>query len=151
MTDKKFAPIQIVGSSHSRKATLVFLYIVLFPFILNFFSSCYQFTVETLILIAIFLSAPGKFWLFVLGQSGYNLKTISNLIGGTKQIVGCQRTTNIKELANHLQINRHYHRVHWNFDEDLRRRLAHLRLVLAITIIHFLLLLERLKISFSIC
>ncbi|CAF1318603.1 unnamed protein product [Rotaria magnacalcarata] len=36
--------------------------------------------------------------------------------------------TNIKELACHIQITRHYHRLHWTFDEDLQRRLSHLKL-----------------------
>ncbi|CAF5080712.1 unnamed protein product, partial [Rotaria magnacalcarata] len=35
--------------------------------------------------------------------------------------------TNIKELACHIQITRHYHRLHWTFDEDLQRRLSHLK------------------------
>jgi hypothetical protein len=130
ITDKKFAPIQIVGNNHAKKSTLVFLVHFYSIFVLNFFRSFYQFTFETLILIAILSSIPGRLWSAVLGQSGYKLKMISTLIAATKQAVGCQRSTNIQQLAKHLQISRRYHRLHWSFDGVLSRRMAHFRLVL---------------------
>lgn len=37
LTDKKYAPIQIIGNTHSRKPTLVSLLIVIFSFIFKFF------------------------------------------------------------------------------------------------------------------
>ena len=87
-----------------------------------------------MILVAVLLSLPGQLWKAVLGQPGYRLKRISTLISTTKQTFGCQRQTNIEELAKHLQTSRRYHRVYWNFHEDLQRHLAHLRLI---EMIHF--------------
>jgi hypothetical protein len=91
--------------------------------------------VETLILVTIVLSFPGYIWRSALGRSGYKIKTISTLIAATKQTTGTQRESNISQLANHIKTARRYHRLHWTFDQDLRRRLAHLRLVLNIILI----------------
>ncbi len=86
--------------------------------------------------MAILLSVPGQIWNIILCESGYNLKTMFHLITTTKQTTGCQRKTTLEELACHLERSRRYHRVHWNFDEDLQRRLAHLRLVSALITRH---------------
>ncbi len=80
-----------------------------------------------MIFVAILMFLPGQLWKIVLGQSGYHLKTIRELIFAAKQAVGCQRTTIIEDLARHLETSRRYHRLHWSFDQDLRKRLAHLR------------------------
>ncbi len=80
-----------------------------------------------MIFVAILMFLPGQLWKIVLGQSGYHLKTIRELISAAKQAVGCQRTTIIEDLARHLETSRRYHRLHWSFDQDLRKRLAHLR------------------------
>ncbi|CAF4529430.1 unnamed protein product, partial [Rotaria socialis] len=109
ITDKKVVLIQIIGNNYSRMST-----------------SYYQFTVEALILVIIVLSFPSYIWHAIIGKSGYKLKNIASLISATKQTVGSQRMTNIKELACHIQITRHYHRLHWTFDEDLQHRLLHL-------------------------
>jgi hypothetical protein len=131
MTDKKFAPIQTIGKTYTKKSTLVFFYLLFISlFFWNSFRSFYQFTVETLVLIAVLLSIPSYIWKFILSQSGYNLKSISTLIASTKQTAGSQRNEYIKELAIHIQISRRYHRVHISFDEELVQRLAHLGFVL---------------------
>lgn len=82
---------------------------------------------ETLILVAILLSLPKYTWSAVLNRSGYKLKRIAALISAIKQTTGSQRIENLKELGKHLEISRRYHRLHWNFDEDLRRRLSRLK------------------------
>jgi len=83
--------------------------------------------VETLILVAMVLSLPNYIWNTVLGHSGYKLKRIAALISAAKQTTGHQRTANLEELRKHLETSRRYHRLHWTFDEDLRRRLSRLK------------------------
>lgn len=80
--------------------------------------------------MSILILLPGQLWKFVLSQSGYHLKTIFTVITTAKQSVGSQRTIYLEELAKHLEASRRYHRLHWDFDQDLRRRLAHLRYVI---------------------
>jgi len=70
---------------------------------------------------------PGQLWKIILAESGYHLKTVRGLISAAKQSVECQRTAIIEELAKHLQTSLQYHRLHRNFDEDLRQRIAHLK------------------------
>lgn len=128
IADKRSAPFQFLSTGHMYASTYV-----------NFAAtqtltegvissrSFYQFTVESLILVSIILSTPGFIWRMVLEGSGYNLGAISTLIAAAKQSTGSQRETNVISLATHIERARRYYRLHWTFDEDLRRRLSRLR------------------------
>jgi hypothetical protein len=80
-------------------------------------------------LVAIVASLPGYLWRASLGESGFKLKSIAQLVSAAKQSVGAQREIHVKALAEHVTISRHYHRLHLTFDQDLRRRLKNLQLV----------------------
>jgi hypothetical protein len=128
IADKKSAPFQFLSTGHMYASTYASSAAAqTHPEGVICSRSFYQFTVESLIMVSIILSTPGFIWRMILEGSRYNLGAISMLIAAAKQSTGSQKKTNIQSLATHIERARRYYRLHWTFDEDLRRRLTRLR------------------------